>query len=266
MMEDNDTIVPVQRESKKREIAGLVILFLTLIVISAGAYGWHKELTVETIAVEGNRIVSVPEILALTNIRVGATLSSVKLTAIRERILKNAFINDATVRRDLPGAIVISVHERTPVAFINIGELVSCDENGIVMPHIVSPEILNLPVITGIQNTDRIQPGMVLENTDARDALTMLLYFAEIDPAMFQMISEVRPVNEGELMIYTTDFAVPVMIGRGRMTEKIALLSSFWKEVVRSGTAGRFESIDVRFQDQVIVRWAGNARTSTQPG
>jgi cell division protein FtsQ len=266
MMEDNDTVPREKRESKKKEIAGFLILLIALIVIGAGASGWHKDLTVEAIAVEGNRVVSVQEILALTNIKAGATLSAIELTEIRERILKNAFIKDVTVRRDLPGTIVISAIERTPVAFINAGELISCDENGVVMPHIVSPEILNLPIISGIQNMEHIQPGTVIANTDARDALMLLLYTAEIDSSMFQMISEVRPFNDGELMIYTTDSGVPVMIGRGRITEKIAILSSFWKEVVRSGTAGQFESIDVRFQDQVIVRRAGNARTSTQPG
>ncbi|MGD0337305.1 MAG: FtsQ-type POTRA domain-containing protein [Bacteroidota bacterium] len=271
MTEDINSIPQRKQESllkaqKKKEIVGFLFLVIGIAVIAGGAIGWRQELTVDTIAIEGNHVVPMHEIMSLANIVVGSKLSTIKLTAIRERILQNAFIKEVTIRRDLPGDMVISVVERTPVAFINADQLISCDAEGIVMPHMMSAEVVNLPVISGIQNTERLQQGKAIEDTITREALTLLLYAAEIDSSVFQMISEVRPINDGEMVIYTTDCGIPVMIGRGRIAEKIAILSSFWKEVIRPGTSRSLESIDVRFQDQVVVRWADNARTSTQPG
>ncbi len=108
-------------------------------MIAGGAFGWQKELTVDTITAEGNRVVSSREIVALANTNAGSELSAVELTAIRERVLQNAFIKDAVIRRDLPGNIVVSVVERTPVAFINSDQLMSCDAEGIAC------RILRLP-------------------------------------------------------------------------------------------------------------------------
>ena len=266
MIENTDTVPRGKRESKKREIAGFAILLIALIVIGVGASGWQEDLTVESVAIEGNRIVPTRDIVAMTDVKTGTKLGVVELTEIRERVLRNAFIKEATVRRDLPGTIVVSVVERTPVAFINTGELVSCDAEGVVMPHIVSSEIVDLPVISGLRESGHFLAGSTVRNADVREALMVLRTAAEIDSSVFQLISEIRPLTNGELIFYTTDSGVPVMIGRGRIAEKIALFSSFWKEVVRSGSAGRFESIDIRFQDQVVVRWADNVRTSTQPG
>ncbi len=124
---------------------------------------------------------------------------------------------------------------------------------------------MNLPIISGIQNREGLRPGNAIEDSSTREALALLLCAAEIDSSVFQMISEVRTFNNGEMMIYTADYGIPVIIGRERIAEKIAMFSSFWKEVIRPGAAQRLESVDVRFRDQVVVRWAGNARTSTQP-
>jgi cell division protein FtsQ len=266
MKNNTDNAPNMKRGSKKKEIAGFLLLLIGIVIIGAAAYSWQEALSVDVITVEGNRIVPAEEIISRANIITGSKISKIELSVVHERILKNAFIKNVTVRRDLPGTIVISVIERTPVALINANQLMSCDAEGIVMPHIVSSEIVNLPVISGIRNAEDFQPGETIKDSAAREALRLLLDAAEIDSTVFQLISEIRQVNGGELLIYTTDCSIPVMIGRGRIAEKVVMLSSFWRAVVRPGTAERIESVDVRFQDQVVVRWAGNARTSTQPG
>lgn len=266
MIENTDTVERVKHESKKKEIAGFMILIVSLILIGFGASGWQGDLTLESVAVEGNSVVPAGEIVALSKVENGSKLAAIELTKIRDRVLHNAFIKDVTVRREFPGTIIVSVVERKPVALINAGELVGCDAEGMILPHIVSPGIADLPVISGRNDAGRLQPGCAVNNSEIREALAVLVTAADIDSAVFRLISEIRLLSGGEFMLYTTDCGVPVMIGRGRIAEKIALLSSFWKEVVRTGSAGRFGSIDIRFKDQVVVRWAGNVRTSTQPG
>ncbi len=255
-----------KRESKKAELLGFVLLAAGVMIVAAGAYGWQKELTVETIAVDGNRIVTVDEITALSGVTPGSKLGGIALTAIRERLLRNAFIKNAVVRREFPSQIAVTVEERTPVAFLGTGELLTCDADGIVLPHIVSGEVANLPLISGLRSDARFETGKKLDDSTAAEALGILRAAAAIDPPMAQMISEIRPAADGGMMLITADGGVPVAIGRGRIAEKLVKLASFWKQVVLPETGRRPESVDVRYQDQVIVRWAGNARTSSQPG
>ncbi len=265
-MDVNESTPKKERTSKKYEILGFLLLVTGIAVIAGGAFNWHSELTIDTIAVEGNRIVPAQEIMMLANIQKDTRISAVELTAIRNRVLQNPFIKDAIVRRDLPDQITVSVSERTPVAFIGSGELLSCDAEGIVLPHVTSNEVTNLPLISGVVDAAELQPGKSIPDSGLRQALELILSAATIDSSVYQLISEVRPVNNREMIMYTTDGGVPVMIGRGKIAEKIAILSSFWNEIIRHETVQRLESVDVRFQDQVVVRWAGNARTSVKPG
>jgi cell division septal protein FtsQ len=48
---------------------------------------------------------------------------------------------------------------------------------------------------------------------------------------------------------------VPIIFGRGQIADKVARLEAFWaSEVLERGTRD-LEYVDLRYHDQVVVRW-----------
>jgi cell division septal protein FtsQ len=177
------------------------------------------------------------------------------LTKIRQDVVSHYFLKDVVVERDLPSTIRITVTERTPIAMINTGELRYLDPEGIVLPHSVSGELFDLPLISGIPSDVPPKVGAALTHADIQEALTILSSARLVNKEMFHLISEVRLRNGGDIVLYTADGSIPILFGRGHAASKLVRLESLWSEVVRERGSRSVQYIDIRFADQIVVRW-----------
>ncbi len=243
------------RESKKKELLGFLLLLAGLGALVTLAFSWNSELVVEKVTVEGTSIIPVDTVVRMTGVRAGMPMSKTELWALRERILQNAYIRDAVVQRELPDGLLIEVSERVPVALLQKGELYGIDREGVILPHVVSEKLVDLPVLTGFNGIANTIPGSVIGDSTLREALRVVLVAGALAPAAGQLISEIRLTEDREFVLTTADYGVPVLLGRGDYAGKLAMLVSFWKEIARPERARMLESVDVRFKDQVIVRW-----------
>jgi cell division septal protein FtsQ len=58
------------------------------------------------------------------------------------------------------------------------------------------------------------------------------------------------------MILTSAESGVPIIFGRGDIADKVARLEAFWSsEVLERGTKD-LEYIDLRYHDQVVVRWA----------
>jgi hypothetical protein len=86
------------------------------------------------------------------------------------------------------------------------------------------------------------------------DALHVLAVARAIDEHLHANISEVKLNGGAGMMIYTSDAAVPVILGRTNIGAQLVKLAAFWKEVVARHGADNMQYIDLRFEEQVVVR------------
>lgn len=107
-------------------------------------------------------------------VKEGMNLFAIDIDGIREALESVPVVSRVTVRRQLPGTLVVRVTERVPLARIGRGEEpipLAVDREGYVLgPSSHSPA---LPAITGIQQPG-LKPGTILSGPDIRDALTVL--------------------------------------------------------------------------------------------
>ncbi len=251
-MEEKENI---KKESKKKELIGFILLVIAIIGVSNLAFRWHDALLVKKVIVEGNEVITTDQIVEMSGIRFDVNLSTVELWTLRARMLQNPYVKDAIVSHELPDGISIAINERKPVALLHTGELFGIDKDGVLLPHVVSKYLSNLPVLSGFHGIENSAPGSIVNDSTVREALQIIRFSSALGTVIGQLISELRITDDGEFVMYTVDYGTPVFLGRGCYAEKIALLASFWKEVVRPEVARRFASVDVRFKDQVIVRW-----------
>ncbi len=231
---------------------GLLVLAIGL-VISANL--WKSNLKVKRVIIEGNRIVETAELIQLIKVQKNAQLQDIDLMAVRRDILSHHFIKDAVVERDLPATLKVTVKERVPLAIINSAEILYLDEDGVVLPHSISKQLFDLPVLTGMTENIQLTPGTMIKNDDVQEALRILATSKLVNKELYYLISEVRLRNGGDIVLYAAEWGVPIIFGRGEIASKLVRLEAFWNDVVRERGSNNLQYVDLRFDDQVVVRW-----------
>jgi cell division protein FtsQ len=238
---------------------GSLLLFLGLILLTAtvsvGSYVWKSDLPVRVADCDGNRIVARESILRAAAVPMDKKIMDVDLGVIRTRVMQNPYFKDASVVRDLPDRILVRVDERVPVAMLIAGKTLYVDAEGMVVPAIRSEYAFDLPVITGAASVQECRPGKKIVHPALREALQIVLASAKLGNSLSRRISEIHVQPNGELVLYTAEFGIPVMFGRGNIVDKLTILEGFWTSVVSSRGGQTLRTVDIRFADQVVARW-----------
>jgi len=246
-----------QQTARHPRAAGFLMVLLVMVTLGAalGANMWTRDFTVKDVRTEGNRIVSSGEILALAAIPKNQKLFEVDLNQARKRVQSNQFIRSVSVNRDVPDRISITVEERVPVAAIATDKILYIDADGVVLPSARSEFIFDLPVITGSLPLAECVPGKRVTSDVLREALLIAVTAQKVNDDFYRLISEIHIDQGASIEMYTSEFGVPVLFGRGDVAAKMVKLEAFWKEFVNQRGAGELKYIDLRFEDQVVVRW-----------
>ncbi len=147
-------------------------LFLALLYgsyLGVGRVIALESLSVKNITVEGCQKMSPDSIVVLSGVNKGEPLLKVDLAEIRTRVLRHPSVKDATVVRELPDTLRISVLERTPMAAVMSHDFALVDADGVVVER--TPYYpAGYPLITGAVGP--VQPGRQV--VDAFPALKVL--------------------------------------------------------------------------------------------
>ncbi len=247
----------IREPTRRPRAAGLVMALLLIATVGAalGASLWTRDLVMKEVRVGGNRIVSSGEILALAAIPKNQRLFEVDLNNARKRVLTNQFFRAVSVNRDVPDRISVTVDERVPIAAIAGERTLYIDADRMIMPPARSEFIFDLPVLTGALPQSECVPGKRVTSELFVEALQIVSVAQKISEELGRLISEVH-VDAGEnIELYTSESGVPVLFGRGDVAGKMAKLDAFWNEFVHERGAQELQYIDLRFEDQVVVRW-----------
>jgi cell division protein FtsQ len=216
---------------------------------------WKSNLRVKRVVVAGAVNVEANQIIQLAQVPAGISLYDVDLTRVQRNVQSHYFIRRATVERDLAGSIRITVEERTPLAVVTATPLSYLDERGVVLPSSISKAIYDLPVLSGIPADVKLTPGTTVIQEDVQEALALLSVLKIVNREMFHRISEVRVRGTGDMVLTSAESGVPIIFGRGSIADKVARLEAFWTSEVAERGAQNLEYVDLRFRDQVVVRW-----------
>jgi len=233
----------------------MTLLVVFLVAMTLGAQAWKRDLRVVNIRTEGNRIVSTAEIIRLADIQRNAKLFDVNLASVRQRLRQNHFIHVASVNRNVPDGITIAVVERLPVAALLTDKLLFLDVEGTVLPPARAEDAYDLPVITGRVSPQECVPGRIIAAENVQEALHLLSIARAMGEEVYGRISEVHMEDDRELLLYTSESGIPVLVGEGNLISKLVRFDEFWKQIVSQRGAQEVHSIDLRFEDQVVVRW-----------
>jgi cell division protein FtsQ len=222
----------------------------------------------EGVAVRGNQFVAGGAVLEVFSADTGRSVLRIPLDERREALERIAWVERATVRRVLPNRLEVEITERRPVAFLRLGaEMALADAFGVILERPLEAEF-NFPVVTGLSES------LPLAEREKRMRL-YLQFLKEIDlarPGAAEHVSEVDLSEGGD--VRATLAGLPELAG-GESEEASSVLVYFGGADFHSkyrvfleniaqwrATAGRVESVDLRFERQVVVN--PEARPATQ--
>ncbi|MBI1803256.1 MAG: FtsQ-type POTRA domain-containing protein [Ignavibacteria bacterium] len=255
-----DERVVAERKLTRRRLgvwllAPLGVSFILLFIFMTE---WKDSLTIRKYDVLGIRIVSKQEIAMIAQAVVSkdASMYGTDIGIIQEKIAAQPFIKSVTVTRQMPDVLRVQVTERDPIASLNIGhQMYYVDIDGVLLPYTQSSEKLDVPVISGINGIEHVRTGEVASNNDVYQAIDILKTSQAIDSSQYRFISEVNMNNGGDITIYSADVGVPIILGRGDVAKKLVTLQSFWNTIIKSQDPKKLRYVDLRFDEQVVVKW-----------
>jgi cell division protein FtsQ len=240
----------------------MTLFLLVTVVAGIAANSWKQNLVVGEVVVRGNAIVDTDDIVSRAGVKTGAPLYDVDLGTVQRNVLGNRVIRSVAVNRELPDRIVITIEERSPIAALALGTLIYLDETGYMLPPVRSATVVDLPLLTGEIGEADLTPGKSMRSTAVREMLAIVMMAHATSEDLARNISEIHRTGEGEMVVYTAEFGVPVIFGKGETAAKLVKLDGFWKSIVQPVGGQRLQYVDLRFSDQVVCRWKPDGSVS----
>jgi len=236
---ETDAPVPSKRsKSRGRRWKRIGIVCATLVVASSPLWGppalSHMAFfRVHRVQIEGARYTSPRDILRQLNVDTTVSVWT-KLGPLEKRVAQLPEVRAATIRRKLPGTLVVTVAERVPVALVPSSQgLQPYDENGLPLPIDPSKAVVDAPILARRDTA----------------ALRLLGELRQRAPELYQRVSDVH--REGDEL----DLSLATFLVRAMADVTVRRLEDL--EPVERNLATRqlkVAELDLRFRDQVIAR------------
>jgi len=142
---------------------GVALALAALIGVGGAAWsslgpGWVRArlaslrlFSIENLQVSGNRVLANADVFATAGLRAGESLIGLDLAAARARLVAHPRVREASVRRRLPGTIVVEIAERVPCVVVRADRDYLVDADGVVVAEATPGTQPGLPVLTGIE-------------------------------------------------------------------------------------------------------------------
>lgn len=233
-----------------------LLLFLTLLLaVFTGVQRWiytaaHFEL--QQIVVNGNRYLSDEDVVHLLAIPRGTNIFEVSLEGVENKLQKNIRIKAVKAIRQVPGAIVLNIEEREPVALIKIGQYFrEVDREGLILPEIHNGIFADLVMITGLE-TGGLRIGDRISDERLFKAIQVIDELERIESGWSAEFSEIYAEDPHDLVIY------PINGGQKARVDYANCSTQLERFKIVSEQLGREKELvkgfDLRFQNQVVVK------------
>jgi cell division protein FtsQ len=252
------------KPSRKRKVSarhlwlGLKIVAVLGVAIYGGWRGTAlllgaPVLQVSRISVRGNEHLSVGEVQALVDGLRGRNILTVDLGEWRARLMASPWVEDAALRRLLPGRIEIQIHERRPMGIGRLnGALYLIDASGIVIDEF-GPNYaeFDLPIIDGLAG--RPANARVSAIDEARARLAARLIDALVSrPELAQQVSQIDVTDAHDAVVLLEGDTAMVRLGDDDFAARIQSYLDL-APALRERVDG-IDYVDMRFDERLYVR------------
>jgi cell division protein FtsQ len=260
---------------------GRILLLVTLLAVFAGAvwliiaardfldrdprFRIDSAASIQTI---GNSQLTREDLLSVFGSDIGRNVFFIPLAERRSELERIPWVDHATVMRLLPNQLRVAVSERTPIAFVRVGDQVKLvDAAGVILdmpPSMMAARHFSFPVVTGINPGDplsvrgprmRIYQRFIADLDSNGEKISSNL--SEIDLSDPEDVRATLPAGATDMLLHFGDekFLARYHTYQSHLSE--------WQQEYP-----HLASVDLRYDTQVVLKMAdGHAAGATpDPG
>lgn len=217
----------------------------------------HPYFSVQEIRVAGGGKVGGAEIVTMTGLRHGMNIWRIDPKSIEAKVSNHPWVKRVLVRREFPQRVIIQVEEWVAKGIVVLGRLYYVDADGFIFKEVARGEKVNLPLITGLRRSHFLS-----HSSFARKRIVESLRLSDLFRKSSISLSEIHFDPQGGIVIYPILYPVTFAMGWGDWAGKLLRLKRVLEEW--RGKEDRLTSIDLRFRDQVVVRFRKGVTFSSQ--
>lgn len=216
--------------SRKRIIIGLIMMLIStvsFIIIFKTDY-----LTVKSVEIKGNNILSKEEIIFYSGITLGNNIFKEKIGQVHDHLMKDPYVKKVAVKRKLPNKILIHMEERKESAAIPfMNDYLIIDKEGLVLRS--SPGNGQLKIMKGLQFSNFME-GELLKVQDKEQLSRGLTILNHVNNSNITL-KELNITDKENIIINLTD-TLYCEIGQGDdLNYKLMVLANVLKDLDSKG-------------------------------
>lgn len=260
----------------------IIILFSVVIVLACSGIvlsgKWKDKSSVKKIEFTGATTLSKEELFDFAKLSDSLIESNaLSLEMIESRVVKHPNVKKANVSRS-GSTIKIDITEKNPFAAATNGKEVFLVDDQLTLYTLKKEHRdLDMPVISGLaQNTDVNNYGKD-DLKNLKIAQYIISQSIKLNKSLYNYISEISFTDSNNIILFTSDDATPVYFIefsqlikkyeplsqvkdinntalRDAIKYKLLYLNGFLKQVRVYRQSGSFASIDMRYNDMIVVK------------
>lgn len=237
--------------------ATLFALVLFLAVISVGLVYTYRLLTstsyfaVTTLEIQGNSRLTSREILETADLVEGANILALSIDAIEELLSLNPWVEEVSVKRVLPGTLIIRVKEKRPAFWLlHDDALHYADELGKRIAPVAAGKFSSLPTLeveAGAEDATSALPDLIRSLTEADLPLSMA------------SVSRVRLSASRGVEVYLEDGRLKISIGLEDWLPNLGRLGMTLADLGRRGEMRGVREIKAQGSNVWVEKAPGSA-------
>jgi cell division protein FtsQ len=246
--------------SRKRAAAIAVAAAVAAAVLLVAAFHAFERvmsaeaLTVTRITVSGNARLSRGEVLGLLDGLAGRHMLLVSLDEWRQKVLASPWVEDAALRRVLPGTIDVVIAERAPMGIGRMaGALYLLDQHGGIIDEFGPNHAeFDLPLIDGLAMRKVSPDGVPVVDEERAALAARVLSSLQGRPELAGRVSEIDVTDARDAVVTLKNDTALVRIGDDQFAERLQsyldLVGALREKVPQ------IDYVDLRFGERVYVR------------
>ncbi len=234
--------------------------FLILLLILLGFFSTKKVRgeVLQSIDLQGCKLLSPNEYLQFANIETDADLKNYSLSTLREKFLRHPYVSNTYVVIDADKKVSVKIHEKTFEAIALIKEKLFFVTSGKeFVPVLPNTEVLDFTVLTNI-----LEDGAEKEferGDEIQNALTIIRSAKNLNENLSQSISEINLRKGGDITLTLTHANSVILLGKQNLMEKIYTLDALMKQIGNKVSLTTANYIDLRYASNIFIGANENA-------
>jgi len=212
---------------------------------------WRHWAVVSEVRVEGMRYLDPARVEALSGIAIGDALLGVDLKRARQALLLDSRIAGAEVTRRLPRGVSIRVFERVPALLVRHGTPWELDSAGVLLTPLERGVVADVPLLVG-PDFDGVPAGTHVGSPAVARGLKWADALSAQALQLAGQVSELDVSRDEVTTLTLLDGTRVVAAAWPPSPRTLSALRVVLADLKQKGTSA--EEVDMRYEDQVIVR------------